>query len=78
MHLNNNDLIISRAERLVKTHGTRDASSLARALDITIMERNFTTQKGAYISQIAISNFEGKYIEELQTKWEIVPQFIQV
>ena len=25
-----------------------------------------------------ISNFEGKYIEELQTKWEIVPQFIQV
>ena len=27
---------------------------------------------------IGISNFEGKYIEELQTKWEIVPQFIQV
>ena len=26
---------------------------------------------------IGISNFEGKYIEELQTKWEIVPQFIQ-
>ena len=25
-----------------------------------------------------ISNFEGKYIEELQTKWEIAPQFIQV
>ena len=27
---------------------------------------------------IGISNFEGKYIEELGTEWEIVPQFIQV
>lgn len=27
---------------------------------------------------IGISNFEGEYIEELQEKWEIVPQFIQV
>ncbi len=27
---------------------------------------------------IGISNFEGKYIEELETVWEIVPQFIQV
>lgn len=27
---------------------------------------------------IGISNFEGKNIEELQTKWEIIPQFIQV
>ena len=27
---------------------------------------------------IGISNFEGKYIAELKTKWEIVPQFIQV
>ena len=27
---------------------------------------------------IGISNFEGKYIEELQAKWEVVPQFIQV
>ena len=27
---------------------------------------------------IGISNFEGKYIEELQTQWEIAPQFIQV
>lgn len=27
---------------------------------------------------IGISNFEGKYIEELQKEWEIVPQFIQV
>ena len=26
---------------------------------------------------IGISNFEGKYIEELETKWEVVPQFIQ-
>ncbi len=27
---------------------------------------------------IGISNFEGKYLDELRTKWEIVPQFIQV
>ncbi len=27
---------------------------------------------------IGISNFEGKYIEELETRWEIAPQFIQV
>ena len=27
---------------------------------------------------IGISNFEGKFIEELQNKWEIIPQFIQV
>lgn len=27
---------------------------------------------------IGISNFEGKFLDELQTKWEIVPQFMQV
>ena len=27
---------------------------------------------------IGISNFEGKYIEELEAAWEIAPQFIQV
>lgn len=27
---------------------------------------------------IGISNFEGKFLDELETKWEIVPQFIQV
>ena len=27
---------------------------------------------------IGISNFEGEYIAELETRWEIVPQFIQV
>ena len=27
---------------------------------------------------IGISNFEGKYIAQLETQWEIVPQFIQV
>ncbi len=27
---------------------------------------------------IGISNFEGKYIDELQHQWEIAPQFIQV
>lgn len=34
--------------------------------------------KEGKIRAIGISNFEGKYIEELETKWEIVPQFIQV
>lgn len=50
MHLNENNKIISRAERIVKLHGTRDASSLAKALDIQIMERDFSKQKGAYIN----------------------------
>ena len=27
---------------------------------------------------IGISNFEGKYLTELETKWEVIPQFIQV
>ena len=27
---------------------------------------------------IGISNFEGRFIAELETKWEIIPQFIQV
>ena len=27
---------------------------------------------------IGISNFEGRYIEELERKWETVPQFVQV
>lgn len=27
---------------------------------------------------IGISNFEGKYLDELSKKWEVVPQFIQV
>ena len=27
---------------------------------------------------IGISNFEGEFIAELETKWEIAPQFIQV
>ena len=27
---------------------------------------------------IGVSNFEGRYMEELQKEWEIVPQFIQV
>lgn len=34
--------------------------------------------KDGKAKSIGISNFEGKYIEELQSKWEIVPQFIQV
>jgi diketogulonate reductase-like aldo/keto reductase len=34
--------------------------------------------KEGKVKSIGISNFEGKYIEELETKWEIIPQFIQV
>ncbi|MBR6295203.1 MAG: aldo/keto reductase [Treponema sp.] len=30
------------------------------------------------VCSIGISNFEGKYIEELERKWETAPQFIQV
>ncbi len=30
------------------------------------------------VRAIGISNFEGEYIKELEGKWEIVPQFIQV
>ena len=34
--------------------------------------------KEGKVRSIGISNFEGKYIQELETKWETVPQFIQV
>ena len=34
--------------------------------------------KEGKVRSIGISNFEGKYIEELKTKWEIAPQYIQV
>lgn len=34
--------------------------------------------KDGKAKSIGISNFEGKYIAELETKWEVVPQFIQV
>ena len=34
--------------------------------------------KAGKAKAIGISNFEGKYIAELETKWEIAPQFIQV
>lgn len=34
--------------------------------------------KSGKAKSIGISNFEGKYLEELMKKWEIVPQFIQV
>ena len=30
------------------------------------------------VRNIGISNFEGHYFSELETKWEIIPQFIQV
>ncbi len=34
--------------------------------------------KAGKAKAIGISNFEGKYIAELEKEWEIVPQFIQV
>lgn len=34
--------------------------------------------KDGKAKSIGISNFEGKFIDELQHKWEIAPQFIQV
>ncbi len=34
--------------------------------------------KAGKAKSIGISNFEGKYLDELMTQWEIVPQFIQV
>ncbi len=34
--------------------------------------------KEGKVRSIGISNFEGKYIQELETKWETAPQFIQV
>ncbi|MDO5295502.1 MAG: aldo/keto reductase [bacterium] len=34
--------------------------------------------KDGQAKAIGISNFEGKYIEELEKQWEIAPQFIQV
>ncbi len=40
-----------------------------------LLEKAFREGKA---KAIVISNFEGRYIEELQTQWEIVPQFIQV
>ena len=40
-----------------------------------ILKYNFIDGKA---KSIGISNFEGEYIAELETKWEIVPQFIQV
>ncbi len=40
-----------------------------------LLEKAYKEEKA---KSIGISNFEGKYIDELQTKWEIAPQFIQV
>ena len=34
--------------------------------------------KEGKVKSIGISNFEGEYIAELETQWEIAPQFIQV
>ena len=45
------------------------------AVDETQLEKAYREGKAR---SIGISNFEGEFIEELQTKWEIVPQFIQV
>ena len=37
-----------------------------------------TLNNGRTCPVIGISNFEGKYLAELEARWEIVPQFIQV
>ncbi len=39
-----------------------------------LLERAYKEGKA---KSIGISNFEGKYLDELQKEWEIVPQFIQ-
>ena len=39
-----------------------------------LLERAY---RGGKAKAIGISNFEGKYLDELCTKWEIVPQFMQ-
>ena len=39
------------------------------------LEKAYTEGKAR---TIGISNFEGKFLEELETKWEVIPQFIQV
>jgi len=49
MHLNSFDYIIKVADDIVKEHDTRSASALANALDMTIIEAEFTEQKGVYI-----------------------------
>lgn len=40
-----------------------------------MLEKAYKEKK---IRAIGISNFEGKYMDELETFWEIAPQFIQV
>lgn len=50
MHLNSNELIISKADRLVNHCGSRNADILASELGITIKERAFKKQKGAYLT----------------------------
>lgn len=49
MYLNSNDFIIKKASRLIREHGTRDPYALVSDLGITIIEKDFTEQKGAYV-----------------------------
>ena len=48
MHLNNNDTIIKKANRIISKYGTRDPKKLCTFLGIKIMEIPFTRQKGVY------------------------------
>ena len=48
MHLNNNDTIIKKANRLISKCGTRDPEKLCSFLGIKIMEVPFSRQKGVY------------------------------
>ena len=47
-------------------------------LGVDYVDLLYIHQPAGKAKSIGISNFEGKYMEELETKWEIVPQFIQV
>jgi len=50
MHLNSNEQVRKKANKIAKEYRSRNADTLARALGITIMERNdFKKQKGAYV-----------------------------
>lgn len=50
MHLNSNEQVRKKADKITKEYRSRNADTLAKALGITIMERDdFKKQKGAYV-----------------------------
>ena len=50
MKLNSNEYIRKKASGIVRKHSTRNAQKLAEDLGITIIEKDFQTQKGAYVN----------------------------